>query len=136
MEKIFSRKTLSIIGMVVGLAFVIVGILTIAGVFGSEISHPTNIGIGYEHGFATFGGDYYTYSSNNAADAAHAAYSATNNIVHLAEFLFIFFGLFSMLFGLVVTCGFGIVFSSCIQPVIISGTSSTTSSESEEKVSA
>lgn len=136
MEKIFSKKTLSIIGMIVGLVFVIVGILTIAGVFGSEISHPTNVGIGYEHGFATFGGDYYTYSSNNAADAAHAAYSATNNIVHLAEFLFTFFGLFSMLFGLMVTCGFGIVFSGCIQPTVVNGTNSAPYSESEEKASA
>ena len=107
------KKKLSVIGMIIGLAFVVVGILSIFGVLGGETSSPSSVPYYYDSGYATFGSDYYSYSSNNAAAAASAARTTAYNIGHVSDFILTFFGLSSILFGLMVMCGFGIVLASC-----------------------
>ena len=111
------KKTLSLIGIIVGFLFVLVGILSAAGALGGDVSYPKSAPYSYDSGFATFGADYYTYSVNNTAEAANAASAAAYNIIDIAEFLYLAFGFASILFGLVVMCGFGIVFSSCAKNI-------------------
>ena len=109
------KKVFSIIGMVVGLAFVIVGIVAMSGGFGDETRGPSAPSYTYDYGYAQFGSDYYSYSNNNAAKAANNASAAAANTQIIAEFLEVFMGLSSMLFGFVIICAFGIVFASCIK---------------------
>ena len=114
MEKILSKKVLSVVGMIVGFVFIIVGILSMAGALGGEISYPGSAPYSYDSGYAQFGADYYSYSVNNSAEAASAARAAAYNLGDIAEFLAAFFGIASILFGLMVMCGFGIVLSTCM----------------------
>lgn len=115
MKKVFPmKKMFSVIGMVVGLAFIIVGILATTGALGYVKSNHSYAPYTYDSGYAQFGSDYYSYSNNNAAEAASAARSVADNIEDAADFLMHFFGLSSMLFGLMVICAFGIVFASCL----------------------
>ena len=107
------KKFLSIVGLFVGLAFIVVGILTMSGTFGGWTSSPGSAPYYYDSGYASFGADYYTYSVNNSAEAASAARTAAYNLDHIAEFFLNFFGITSILFGLMVISGFGIVLSSC-----------------------
>ena len=96
------KKILSVMGLIIGLAFVIVGILSISGGLDGSDYYSMDPSFEYDSGYATFGADYYTYSVNNTAAIAYAART-------IATFL----GLSSVLFGLMVMCGFGIVLSSC-----------------------
>ena len=71
----------------------------------------------YDSGYASFGADYYTYSVNNTAEAASATRTVAANLVHIADFLMVFPGISSILFGMAVICGFGIVLASCPKKV-------------------
>ena len=112
------KKNFSVLGIVVGGLFVLLGILSIFGAFGGDTSSPVRAPYGYDSGYAEFGADYYTYSSNNAAEAASAARTAAYNAQAIAEFLTLFCGLASILLGLMVICGFGIVLSTSAKTTI------------------
>ncbi|MBR2152449.1 MAG: hypothetical protein IJ944_04095 [Clostridia bacterium] len=107
------KKKLSIFGIIIGIAFIIVGFISMSGGFGGITSYASGAPYSYDSGFASFGADYYTYSVNNAAEAAQGARIAAGNIGDVADFLLAFFGVSSILFGLMVICGFGIVLSTC-----------------------
>lgn len=111
-KKILSTKKLAVVGMIVGLLFVFVGILTVAGAFGEDTNRASSASYGYSSGYAKFGADYYTYVVNNAAEAASAARTAANNLDKIAGFLKTFCGVSSILIGLVIMCSFGIVWLS------------------------
>ena len=113
MKKVLSKKVLSIVGMVVGLAFIVVGILSMTGALGGDTTIPNSAPYYYDSGYAQFGADYYSYSVNNAAEAASAARTTAYNLDDIAQFLLVFLGITSILFGLMVMCGFGIVLSTC-----------------------
>ena len=106
------KKAFSIVGMFVGIAFIVVGILATSGTFGGNTSSPSSAPSAYDSGYASFGADYYTYSVNNSAEAASAARTAANNIGDIAEFMVTFGGIVSILVGLAVLCGFGYAFAS------------------------
>lgn len=112
MKKTLSmKKIFPLVGMIVGLAFVLVGILSFTGfsrypVYGSSAPYS------YDSGFAQFGADYYSYSVNNSAEAASAARAAAANAANTFHFLKMFCGCASILFGLIVVCGFGLLFFS------------------------
>ena len=103
-----NKKTLSLVGIIVGFVFVLVGILSLSGSLGGNTSYPDTAPYLYDSGYATFGADYYTYSVNNAAEAASAARTIATNLDDIADFLKIFCGLFSMCFGAAIVCCFGI----------------------------
>ena len=103
-----NKKILSLVGMVMGLAFVLIGILSLCGALGGDTSSPGSAPYSYDSGYAVFGADYYTYSVNNSAEAASAARTAASNLDDIADFLKVFCGLFSMCFGAVIVCCFGI----------------------------
>ncbi len=96
------------VGKFVGIFFIVVGLLTLIGCFGSADSFswaPSE----YDYGYATFGTDYYTYSVNNAAYAASAASTGANNIREMSGILQICFGFFFIGIGAIDICGFGII---------------------------
>lgn len=103
-----NKKTLSLVGMIVGFVFVLVGILSLSGALGGNTSYPGSAPYSYDSGYATFGADYYTYTVNNGAETASAARTAASNLGDIADFLKIFCGLFSTCFGAVIVCCFGI----------------------------
>ena len=108
------KKTISLVGMIVGFAFVVVGILAMSGTFGCDVmSHASSAPSAYDSGYASFGADYYSYSVNNGAEAAVGARVAANNLADIGEFISMFSGVMSMLIGFAVICGFGVVFASC-----------------------
>ena len=103
-----NKKTLSLVGMIVGFVFVLVGILSLSGALGGNTSYPGSAPYSYDSGYASFGGDYYTYSVNNAAETASAARTTARNLEEIAVFLKVFCGLFAICFGVVIVCCFGI----------------------------
>lgn len=120
------KKKFSIGGMVVGLLIVLFGILTVSGAFGTGIGTGGGTGDSspYDSGYAKFGGDYYTYSVNNSAEAASAARAAASNAraaasnaSNILDFLCLALGTFMIGTGLAVFCGFGVVFSGLKQEI-------------------
>ncbi len=104
------KKTLSVIGMIFGIYFIVFGILSISGVLGSATSFGGDSP--YDAGYASFGADYYTYSVNNAAETASATKAAASNLRHISQLLCNVCGVFLIGLGAATICGFGIVFCS------------------------
>lgn len=104
------KRKLSIIGIIVGIYFILFGILSISGALGSATAFGGSSP--YDSGYASFGGDYYTYSVNNAAEAASAANAAASNLRHISELLCNVCGVFLIGLGTATICGFGIVLCS------------------------
>ena len=102
------KKTLSAVGMIIGFAFILIGILSFCGALGGNTTYPSSAPYQYDSGYASFGGDYYTYSVNNTAETAIAARRTAGNLDDIADFLKIFCGLSSICFGAVIVCCFGI----------------------------
>lgn len=98
-----SKKTFSTIGMIVSALIVITGILTISGVFGGDEDYPPYY---YDCGYASFGGDFYSYVNNNAAKAAR-------NVVGLVSFTRSISGISMICVGLLSLCYFGMAHSEC-----------------------
>ena len=107
------KKILAFIGVVIGIIIFILGIVTISGTFGDATSYGESASYGYDSGFASFNGDYYTYSVNNTAETANAARATAANLREISDILRNCFGWFMMCSGLLVCCGFGIVFTNC-----------------------
>lgn len=96
------KKKLAIVGIFIGLASIVVGILSLTGdLFTYHFAPPR-----YDYGYERFGADFYTYVSNNAAMAAYEASNLNNNFTTA-------FGIMFILFGSVISCSFGIIFASC-----------------------
>lgn len=68
-----TKKTFALIGMIISLAIVVCGVLTISGELGGNAHYASGASYLYDSGYASFGADFYTYVSNNAAEAADAA---------------------------------------------------------------
>ena len=107
------KKKFSIVGILVGVVFIIVGLLAMTGALSSNATGASSAPYPYDSGYATFNGDYYTYSVNNTAEAASAARTTAYNVYAVANFLEMFMGISSIIVGVIVICGFGIVLSTC-----------------------
>lgn len=103
-----NKKTFSTLGMIFSAVIVFLGILVLAGALGGDASYPNSASYLYDSGYATFGGDFYTFVNNNAAEAASASYTAAANLQDLCELLKNVCGIFLMGFGLMGVCYFGI----------------------------
>ena len=110
------KKTLSLIGMIGGIALIVLGLVVMFGGLGGETNTSSGAGAYYDSGYAAFGADFYTYVSNNAAEAASASRTAANNLDAVAKLLKNVGGLVVIAFGLFMTCFFGIVFADQKQP--------------------
>ena len=126
-----NKKTFAIVGMIVSICLVVLGIAVIAGCFCKPceaIGAPDS----YKSGYATFGGDYYTYSVNNTAVASYNAARCVTNLHEIANFLNKFGGLFTICIGLFGFCGFGIVFAGCKEELKMTTEKMKTTSEETE----
>lgn len=112
-----NKKVFATLGMVLGLVIALCGILTIAGGMGGDTSYPSGAPYSYESGYASFGADFYTYVSNNSAEAASAARTTASNLGDIAELLKNVCGVFLIGFGLMGFCLFGTIRAGCAVPV-------------------
>ncbi len=91
------KKTFSIIGIIFGLLMIVFGILAVSDALGGftvAANYP------YDSGYATFGADFYSYVSNNAALAARNVRELGNLVKNVSSVLLIGLGLFMVcLFG-------------------------------------
>lgn len=115
------KKAFSIIGILVGIAFILVGIMSMSGAFSGSSTYPDGSFL-FDSGYAEFGADYYTYSVNNTAEAAEAARAAAYNVIDVTDFLASFCGIFSILFGILVICAFGVVLGCCNKETVTATT--------------
>lgn len=111
-----SKKVFATLGMILGLVMALCGILTITGEMGGDTSYPSSAPYSYESGYASFGADFYTYVSNNAAETASAARTTASNLEDIAELLKNVCGIFLMGFGMMGFCFFGAIRNDCIAP--------------------
>ena len=100
-------------GKIVSLVLVFFGFLALVGSLGGDTSYPGSAPYSYDSGYATFGGDFYTYVTNNAAEAASASRTAAYNIGDIADLLKSVCGVSMMCFGLISFCAFGIIGGKC-----------------------
>ena len=100
------KKTFSILGMISGAIVIVLGVLLLSGVFGGNTSSNYDAGYLYNKGYATFGADFYTYVTNNAAEAASASKRAANNLNQIANVIRSGMGIFLMGFGMLTVCLF------------------------------
>lgn len=109
------KKGWSVTGMIMSFLVIVLGVLMISGQAGflnlgvrsSQDSSALYPKYNYSRGFAKFGGDYYTYVNNNAADAAYYADMAAYNIVVMTNRMNTISGLFMIAFGAFGVCLFG-----------------------------
>lgn len=118
-----SKKTLATLGMIVSMILVLFAALVFTGELGGDANYPSTAPYGYDSGYATFGGDFYTYASNNAAEAASASRTAAANIRELCNLMKNVCGCFLMGFGLMGFCHFGIIRCDCKEKETLETTS-------------
>lgn len=104
-----TKKRLTKVGMVVSILVAICGVLVILGAMGGDTSGPGGAPSYYDHGYASFGADFYSYVSNNAAEAAEAARTTASNLGDIADLLRNVCGIFLIGFGMMGFCVFGII---------------------------
>ncbi|MBR4744157.1 MAG: hypothetical protein IK082_08215 [Oscillospiraceae bacterium] len=105
-------KAFSAAGMIVSALIVIFGILFLAGALTGETYRAGGAGM-YDSGYASFGADFYTYVSNNAAEAASAGRAAASNLDDIFHLARTFGGIFLTGFGLLGFCLFGMKWKEC-----------------------
>lgn len=108
-----SKKTFATLGMIFSAVIVLASILVFAGALGGDADYPSSAPYSYDSGYASFGADFYTYVSNNTAEAASASRTAANNVRELCDLMRNVCGCFLMGFGLLGICHFGIVRCEC-----------------------
>ena len=101
------KKTYFIMGTAVSLAIVLLGVLVIIGAITDKPSYASDAPYSYKSGYASFGGDAYTYMSNNAQEAASAARVATSNQRDIFELIQTVSGILLIGLGLLGFCHFG-----------------------------
>ena len=105
-----SKKLFATIGMIICVLFVIVGFVTMGQDNECSIAYSSGM---YDSGHASFGGDFYTYSNNNTAEAASAARITAKNIYQVYDLLADVFGWFFVFAGLIGFCHFGVIRTEC-----------------------
>ena len=101
------KKKFALTGLISGCVLILIGILVFAGAFGGDFSSAYS-SYRYDSGYATFGADFYTYVSNNAAEAAEACRAAANNTREMGKVLKASCGSLLTFFGIFMLCTFGI----------------------------
>lgn len=104
-----NKKAVSWIAIIVSSLIVLFGVLILAGVLGGDTGHASSSSFLYDSGYAEFGADFYTYVSNNAAEAASAARTVASNLDDIAMLLKSACGVFLIGFGLLSLCHFALV---------------------------
>ena len=111
-----NKKTFTTIGMICSAVIFLMGILVMTGAMGGDASGASSASYLYDSGYASFGADFYTYVSNNAAEAASAARTIAGNLKNLSELLKNGLGLLLIAFGMFGVCHFGVLRCDCVEP--------------------
>ncbi len=106
------QKKFSLVGIIFGAILVILGLLVLFGVFGGDANGASGAPYPYDSGYATFGTDFYTYSVNNAQEAASAGRTVAANTRELTSLMKNVSGLFLIAFGVFMVCLFGTKFAA------------------------
>ena len=107
------RKFFAIVGMLFCAAVIWFGVRFVNGEAATAPASASSAPSYYDSGYTKFGADFYTYVSNNAAEASAAIRQATTNQVRLFRLMTKFFGYVLMTLGGIGFCLFGIL---CCDP--------------------
>ena len=111
-----NKKIFATIGMVISAVVIFMGLLAMTGALGGDPHYAESASYFYDTGYASFGGDFYTYVNNNAAEAADAVSAVAANIREVNSLLKNVCGVFLMGFGAFGLCHFGTLRSECAVP--------------------
>lgn len=103
-----SEKTWNLIGVILGLAVIVVGLVFM---FTPAHSYSTN-----STDYATFGADYYTYQYSATRTVASNAAVTANNLRELGEKLAVYAGTFFMILGALISLNYGKKLLVCEAP--------------------
>ena len=103
------KRFFAIIGILFCCAVIYIGVQFLHGEMASEPNTASSTPSYYDSGYASFGGDFYTYVNNNAAEAAKAARTITSNQVYIFRLATQFFGYFLIALGGIGVCLFGVL---------------------------
>lgn len=101
------KKTFFLMGMAISLVIALMGVLVMSGAMAGSPSSASGAPSYYSSGYSAFGGDAYTYMSNNAQEAASAARTVANNQRHIYNLIERAVGILLIGFGLLGFCFFG-----------------------------
>lgn len=101
------KKGFFVSGMVISLVIVLMGILVMTDALADKPTSPSRAPYSYSSGYASFGGDAYTYMSNNAQEAADAARTVAYNQRDTFELIQKVSGILLIGLGLLGFCHFG-----------------------------
>ncbi len=101
------RKGFCVLGIIVSLLITLFGVLLLSGLLTDSPSSASGASYLYDSGYASFGADFYTYVSNNAAEAASAARTIAGNQRDIFVLIRTASGIFVIGFGLLGFCLFG-----------------------------
>lgn len=102
------KKFFAVLGLIVSILFVYSGYTVLNGDVDSGTDTASSAGILYDSGYASFGADFYTYVTNNAAEAAAASRTVAANLHHMAQLFLNVVGYFMIGIGLLSFCAFGV----------------------------
>ena len=126
-----NKKTLSLVGMIVSILLVLCGIIMMTGGLGGDARYSSGASYLYDSGYASFGADFYTFVSNNAAEAASATQTVASNLVGIADLLKNFCGIVLMGMGAMGFCAFGMIHAGA-KAAAVSETAKEDTAEQEE----
>jgi hypothetical protein len=101
------KKGFCVLGIIVSLVVSLFGVLLLSGALTDSPSSASGASYLYSSGYASFGADFYTYVSNNAAEAASAARTVADNQRDIFTLIRTASGIFVTGFGLLGFCLFG-----------------------------
>ena len=112
------KNGFSIFGILISLAMVLVGVATLNGEFSEQLTVPSASSVSisslYSTGYASFGGDFYTYVNNNTAkaaenvsDVASAVRAVSSNLRDIYKIMERMIGIALIGFGAFGVCLFG-----------------------------
>lgn len=101
------KKSFCVLGIIVSLVVSLFGVLLLSGALTDSPSSASSASYLYDSGYAIFGADFYTYVSNNAAEAASATRTVASNQRDIFVLIRTASGIFVTGFGLLGFCLFG-----------------------------
>ena len=106
-------------GIFIGVVIVAFGLYFYTQTTNEPLSSGTGSSYLYDDGYASFGGDFYTYVNNNTAGAAIAARATAQNVESLYTMIGKIASIFTICFGGATICLFG----SFLEPKIVASSS-------------
>ena len=104
------RKLFAIIGILFGCVAIYFGFQFLNEEAVTPPHSASSAPYSYDSGYATFGADFYTFATNNAAEAASATRTVASNQIQLFKLMSHFYGCVLIVLGAMGVCLFGFLF--------------------------